>query len=37
MSKNTATQFNEVIEYCREIFEVKQKDYGTAWEDIKVK
>ncbi|MBT3818070.1 MAG: DUF1599 domain-containing protein [Lentimicrobiaceae bacterium] len=36
MSKNTATQFNEVIEYCREIFEVKQKDYGTAWRILRL-
>lgn len=31
MSKHTAQQFEEVINYCREVFENKQKDYGSAW------
>lgn len=36
MNNNTATQFEEVIAYCREIFEVKQKDYGTAWRILRL-
>lgn len=31
MSKHTSQQFEEVINYCREVFENKQKDYGSAW------
>ena len=31
MSKHTSEQFEEVINYCREVFENKQKDYGSAW------
>ena len=31
MSKHTAKQFEEVINHCREVFENKQKDYGSAW------
>ncbi len=36
MIKNTDKQFDEVIEYCRGIFEVKQKDYGTAWRILRL-
>jgi hypothetical protein len=28
---DTNKQFEQVIEMCREIFEKKMKDYGTAW------
>jgi len=31
MSKHTAEQFEQVINYCKEVFENKQKDYGSAW------
>ena len=31
MSKHTEQQFEEVINHCREVFENKQKDYGSAW------
>ena len=31
MSKHTAKQFEEVINYCKQVFENKQKDYGSAW------
>lgn len=36
MNNNTAVQFEEVIAYCRNIFEVKQKDYGTAWRILRL-
>ena len=36
MSKHTEKQFNEVIKYCREVFENKQKDYGSAWRILRV-
>lgn len=36
MNKNTANQFEEVIAYCRNIFEDKQKDYGTAWRILRL-
>lgn len=36
MNKDTATQFEEVIAYCRNIFENKQKDYGTAWRILRL-
>ena len=31
MSKHTEQQFEKVIDRCREVFENKQKDYGSAW------
>jgi len=31
MSQHTAQQFEEVIKTCKEVFENKQKDYGSAW------
>jgi len=31
MNKNTTKQFAEIIDYCLNIFETKQKDYSTAW------
>jgi hypothetical protein len=31
MERNTDSQFEQVINNCREIFEKKMKDYGTAW------
>lgn len=31
MENKTPGQFEEVVIYCREIFENKQKDYSTAW------
>jgi len=36
MNNITAKQFEEVIAYCRNIFEVKQKDYGTAWRILRL-
>jgi predicted nucleotide modification protein, DUF1599 family len=36
MNNNTANQFTEVITYCKNIFEVKQKDYGTAWRILRL-
>ncbi len=36
MNNNTADQFTEVITYCKNIFEVKQKDYGTAWRILRL-
>lgn len=36
MNKKTASQFEEVIAYCRNIFEDKQKDYGTAWRILRL-
>lgn len=31
MNDKTSIQFEEVIQHCREVFEKKQMDYGTAW------
>jgi len=31
MDNKTPGQFEEVVKYCRAIFEDKQKDYSTAW------
>jgi len=31
MNKNTTKQFAEIIDYCLNVFESKQKDYSTAW------
>jgi len=31
MSKDTSKQFGEIVDYCLNIFENKQKDYSTAW------
>ena len=28
---NTSAQFDDVIKACRELFQKKMKDYGTAW------
>lgn len=36
MIKDTSAQFEEVIAYCRNIFETKQKDYGTAWRILRI-
>ena len=36
MNKKTASQFEEVITYCKNIFEDKQKDYGTAWRILRL-
>ncbi len=36
MNQDTATQFEEVIAYCRNIFVDKQKDYGTAWRILRL-
>ena len=31
MNKRTEEQYEEVVKYCRDIFQKKQHDYGTAW------
>ena len=31
MDKDTSKQFAEIINYCLDVFEKKQKDYSTAW------
>lgn len=31
MMTQTSQQYSEVISFCREIFQKKTKDYGTAW------
>jgi hypothetical protein len=36
MKGKTSEQFEEVIKHCREVFEIKQKDYGTAWRVLRV-
>lgn len=36
MVVDTGKQFDEVIAHCREVFEVKQKDYGTAWRILRL-
>lgn len=34
--KNTTAEYNEVIQYCRELFIKKTKDYGTAWRILRL-
>lgn len=34
---NTATQFDEQIKVCREIFQKKTHDYGTSWRVLRPK
>lgn len=36
MATNTITQFDEVIAKCRNIFEKKTVDYGTAWRILRL-
>lgn len=31
MAHNTSLEYDSVIQYCRELFLKKTKDYGTAW------
>ncbi len=31
MQSNTATQYDNAVEHCRQIFLRKTKDYGTSW------
>ena len=31
MEKNTSEQYEEIVKQCRSVFEIKLKDYGTAW------
>lgn len=31
MSNKTSKQFEEVVRHCRDVFQQKQHDYGTAW------
>lgn len=33
---NTSDQYNEVIQQCRDLFEKKMKDYGTAWRILRL-
>ena len=34
--KETTTEYNEVIQYCKELFLKKAKDYGTAWRILRL-
>lgn len=36
MNELTATQYKEIISGCREVFEKKTKDYGTAWRILRL-
>jgi hypothetical protein len=36
MKGKTSEQFEEVITHCREVFENKQKDYGSAWRVLRI-
>ncbi len=36
MATNTEQQFNEVVSKCRDIFEKKTIDYGTAWRILRL-
>jgi len=36
MSQHTKKQFDEVIRHCQQVFENKQKDYGSAWRILRV-
>jgi hypothetical protein len=35
-NSTTTTQFQEVISICKNIFELKMSDYGTAWRILRV-
>ncbi|MEH6703682.1 MULTISPECIES: DUF1599 domain-containing protein [Galbibacter] len=34
--QNTSKQYDEVISVCRELFEKKMKDYGSAWRILRL-
>lgn len=36
MSIDTINQYNQVLEACKEIFQKKTKDYGTAWRILRL-
>ncbi|OFY48340.1 MAG: hypothetical protein A2W85_10240 [Bacteroidetes bacterium GWF2_41_31] len=36
MKKDTSKQFSQIIQMCQEVFEAKQKDYGTAWRILRL-
>lgn len=36
MKKDTASEYNEVIEACKDLFEKKTRDYGTAWRILRL-
>ena len=36
MKKETEQQYREIISACKEIFEKKTKDYGTAWRILRL-
>ncbi len=36
MIKDTADQFEHVIDYCKDVFGKKQIDYGTAWRILRL-
>jgi hypothetical protein len=36
MSNKTSTQFDQVIQNCRLVFEHKNKDYGTSWRIMRI-
>ncbi|MEM7549035.1 MAG: DUF1599 domain-containing protein [Bacteroidota bacterium] len=36
MIENTASEYKEVIKGCKEVFEKKTKDYGTAWRILRL-
>ncbi len=36
MIRQTISEYNQVIKACKEVFEKKTKDYGTAWRILRV-
>jgi hypothetical protein len=34
--KNTSQQYDQVIDTCRNLFQKKMKDYGTAWRILRI-
>jgi len=34
--QNTSKQYDEVVSVCRELFEKKMKDYGSAWRILRL-
>lgn len=36
MKNQTYREYNQVIEVCKEVFEKKTKDYGTAWRILRL-
>ena len=36
MVNNTSTEYQTILNYCQDLFEVKTRDYGTAWRILRL-